>query len=216
MMVFRNRRHAGHLLARKLSVYKDKHPLVLGIPRGAVPMARLIADGLGGDLDVVLVHKLSHPDELELAIGAIDDSGNVILTDYAAHVDPEYLESEKHRQLEALRQRRTRYTPLRPPLDPQSRIVIVVDDGVATGSTMIAALRTVRARTPQELIAAVAVASREAVQAITRECDAALCLRVPRKFYAVGQFFADFAQVEDEEVVSALQHGQTRPRSAAG
>jgi putative phosphoribosyl transferase len=216
MMVFRNRRHAGHLLARKLSVYKDKHPLVLGIPRGAVPMARVIADALGGDLDVVLVHKLSHPNELELAIGAIDDSGNAILTDYAAHVDREYLEAEQQRQLEALRQRRTRYTPLRRPLDPQGRIVIVVDDGVATGSTMIAALRTVRARTPKELIAAMAVTSPEAAQAITRECDAAFYLKVPRKFHAVGQFFADFAQVEDEEVISALQHGQARSRSAVG
>ena len=216
MMIFRNRRHAGRLLARKLSAYKDKHPLVLGIPRGAVPMARIIADALGGDLDVVLVHKLSHPDELELAIGAIDDSGNAILTGYAAHVDAEYLELEKQRQLEALRQRRARYTPLRPPLDPQGRIVIVVDDGVATGSTMIAALRTVRARTPQELIAAVAVTSPEAARAIARECDAAFCLRVPSKFHAVGQFFADFAQVEDEEVISALQHGQARPRSVAG
>jgi putative phosphoribosyl transferase len=216
MMVFRNRRHAGHLLARKLSVYKDKHPLVLGIPRGAVPMARVIADALGGDLDVVLVHKLSHPNELELAIGAIDDSGNAILTDYAAHVDREYLEAEQQRQLEALRQRRTRYTPLRRPLDPQGRIVIVIDDGVATGSTMIAALRTVRARTPKELIAAMAVISPEAAQAITRECDSAFCLKVPRKFDAVGQFFADFAQVEDEEVISALQHGQARSRSAVG
>ena len=84
MRLFRNRRQAGRLLARKLSVYKNKHPLVLGIPRGAVPMAKVIADALGGDLDVVLVHKLSHPEELELAIGAIDDSGNAILTDYAA------------------------------------------------------------------------------------------------------------------------------------
>src|SRR5688500_17328174 len=216
MMVFRNRRHAGRLLARKLSVYKDKHPLVLGIPRGAVPMARVIADALGGDLDVVLVHKLSHPDELELAIGAIDDSGNAILTDYAPHVDPEYIESEKQRQLEALRQRRVRYTPLRPPLDPQGRIVIVVDDGLATGSTMIAALRTVRARIPKELIAAVAVTSPEAARAIARECDVAFCLKVPSKFHAVGQFFADFSQVEEEEVISALQHGQARPRSAAG
>ena len=215
-MVFRNRRHAGRLLARKLSVYKDKHPLVLGIPRGAVPMARVIADVLGGDLDVVLVHKLSHPDELELAIGAVDDSGNAILTDYAAHVDPEYLESEKQRQLEALRQRRARYTPLRPPLDPQGRIVIVVDDGVATGSTMIAALRTVRARIPKELIAAVAVTSPEAARAIGRECDVAFCLKVPSKFHAVGQFFADFSQVEEEEVISALQYGQAQPRSAAG
>lgn len=216
MGLFRNRGHAGRLLARKLRVYKNKHPLVLGIPRGGVPMAKVIADALGGDLDVVLVHKLSHPEELELAIGAIDDSGNVIVTDYAARVDPEYLESEKQRQLAALRQRRARYTPSRPPIDPQSRIVIVVDDGLATGSTMVAALRAVRAQKPKELIAAVAVASHEAARAIARECDAAFCLKVPSKFHAVGQFFADFSQIEDEEVISALQHGHAPPKSVAG
>jgi putative phosphoribosyl transferase len=216
MTLFRNRRQAGRLLARKLSLYKNKHPLVLGIPRGAVPMAKVIAEALGGDLDVVLVHKLSHPEERELAIGAIDDSGNAILTDYAGQVDRDYLESEKQRQLEALRQRRAQYTPLRPPIEPRDRIVIVVDDGVATGSTMIAALRAVRAQTPTQLIAAVAVASPEAARAIARECDAAFCVKVPRKFHAVGQFFADFAQVEEEEVISALQHSQAAPKSAAG
>jgi putative phosphoribosyl transferase len=215
MMLFRNRRHAARLLARKLSVYKNNHPLVLGIPRGAVPMAKVIAEALRGELDVVLVHKLSHPEELELAIGAIDDSGNAILSDYAADVDSGYLASEKQRQLEALRQRRAQYTPLRAPVDPQDRIVIVVDDGIATGSTMIAALRVLRAKKPKQLVAAVAVGSPEAVRAISRECDAVYCLKVPGKFHAVGQFFLDFAQIEDEEVISALQHGKA-PTSAAG
>jgi putative phosphoribosyl transferase len=215
-MLFRNRLQAARLLARRLSTsYKNKHPLVLAIPRGAVPMAGAIADALGGDLDIVLVHKLSHPEQLELAIGAIDESGNAILTEYAADLDSEYLESEKQRQLEALRQRRAQYTPSRLPIDPHGRNVIVVDDGIATGSTMIAALRAVRAKQPEELVAAVAVASPEAARAIAQEADSTICLKVPSKFHAVGQFFVDFAQIEDKEVISTLQHGKA-PASAAG
>jgi predicted phosphoribosyltransferase len=171
-------------------------------------MAKIVAEALDGELDVVLVHKLSHPAQLELAIGAIDESGNAFLTAHAADVDSEYLDSEKHRQLEALRQRRAQYTPLRAPVDPLNRLVIVVDDGVATGSTMIAALRAVRAKQPQQLVAAVAVASPEAARALSQEADATFCLKVPGKFHAVGQFFADFAQVEDEEVAAALHQAR--------
>ena len=216
MMLFRNRLQAARLLARRLSVYhKNKRPLVLGIPRGAVPMARVIADSLGGDLDIVLVHKLSHPEQLELAIGAIDETGNAILSEYATDLDSGYLEAEKQRQLEALRQRRAQYTPSRMPSDPYGRSVIIVDDGIATGSTMIAALRAVRAKQPKQLVAAVAVASPDAARAIAQEADSTFCLKVPSKFHAVGQFFVDFAQIEDEEVVSVLQHGKA-PASTAG
>jgi predicted phosphoribosyltransferase len=213
-MIFRNRAQAAHLLARKLAAdYANKHPLVLAIPRGAVPMGRLIADSLGGELDVMLVHKLSHPAQPELAIGAIDESGNLFLTSFAADVDASYLEMEKQRQLEVLRSRRLQYTPLRAPVDLRGRIVIVVDDGIATGSTMIAALRAARAQAPQQLVAAVAVASPEAEQAISLEADATVCLIMPAKFEAVGQFFADFTQVEDAEVVAALAQEKVGPSS---
>jgi predicted phosphoribosyltransferase len=150
-MRFRSREHAAQLLAERLSTdYKNKNPLVLGIPRGALPMAEIIADALGGELDVVLVHKLSHPEQPEFAIGAIDESGNTYLAEWASELEPETLAEEKHRQLAVLRRRRAQYTPLRPPIDPDGRIAIVVDDGIATGSTMIAALRAVRARKPKK------------------------------------------------------------------
>ncbi len=113
---------------------------MLGVPRGAVPMAKIIADALDGEFDVVLVHKLSHPEQPELAIGAIDEAGNAFVNDWAADLDHNYLEAEKKRQLAVLRQRRAAYTPWRQPIDPHGRIVIVVDDGIATGSTMMAAL----------------------------------------------------------------------------
>ena len=210
-MRFKNREHAADLLVERLRPqYKNKNPLVLGVPRGAMPMAKIIADALGGELDVVLVHKLSHPESPELAIGAIDESGRAFLSDWAADLDPEYLAAEKQRQLSVLRARRAAYTPLRAPIDPRGRIVIVVDDGIATGSTMTAALRAARAHGPKKLIGAVAVASREAARAMLRECDAMVCLNVPADFYAVGQFFDDFGQVTDEDVVEILRREKSK------
>jgi predicted phosphoribosyltransferase len=216
-MRFRSREHAAHLLAAKLSAdYKNKNPLVLGIPRGALPMAEIIADALGGELDVVLVHKLSHPAQPEFAIGAIDESGNTYLAEWASELDSEILEEEKQRQLAVLRHRRARYTPLRPPIDPRERIVLVVDDGIATGSTMIAALRAVRARKPKKLVCAVAVASPEAARALSREADEMVCLLVPAEFFAVGQFFKDFGQVTDDDVVAILQRSKAEAAAAGG
>ncbi len=205
-MLFENREHAARLLAQRLRhYYRSKNPLVLGIPRGAVPMAKIIADDLGGELDIVLVHKLGYPGQPELAVGAIDEKGNLFAGDYMLDIDPEYLELEKERQLEVLRQRRARYTPGRFPIDPQGRIVIVVDDGIATGSTMTAALRAIRQQGPKKLIAAVAVASAMAARAVAHEADAMVCLNVPADFYAVGQFFKDFSQVTDDDVVAILR-----------
>jgi len=213
-MRFRSREHAAQILAERLSAaYKNKNPLILGIPRGALPMAEIIADALGGELDVVLVHKLSHPDQPEFAVGAIDESGRLYLADWATELTPQLLEDEKQRQLDVLRRRRNLYTPLRPPIDPLGRIAIVVDDGIATGSTMIAALRAVRTKRPKKLICAVAVASPQALHAMSREADVVVCLTAPAEFFAVGQFFDDFAQVTDGDVVDILQRHQT---AAAG
>ena len=213
-MRFKNREHAAQLLVERLrTAYKNKNPLVLGVPRGAVPMARLIADALGGELDVVLVHKLSHPEQPELAIGAIDEMGNAFISEWAADVDSACLEAEKERQLKVLRRRRARYTPLRAPIDPTGRIVIVVDDGIATGSTMTAALRAIGAKNPKKLVGAVAVASPKAARAMLRECDAMVCLGVPVNFYSVGQFFDDFGQVTDADVVELLK--QEKPKISA-
>jgi predicted phosphoribosyltransferase len=216
-MIFRDREDAARLLAEQMSAdYQNKNPLVLGIPRGAVPMAKIIAEALGGELDIVLVHKLSHPDQPELAIGAIDEDGNAFISDWAADLDEAYLEAEKKRQLEVLRRRRAAYTPHRAPIDPNGRIVIVVDDGIATGSTMVAALRALRAKKPKKLIGAVAVASPEGARAMSRECDRVVCLSVPAHFYAVGQCFEDFAQVTDEDVVKILRRDTTPLAAAAG
>jgi putative phosphoribosyl transferase len=215
-MRFKSREHAAQQLVEKLLPdYLHQKPLVLGIPRGGVSMARIISDALAGDLDIVLVRKLSHPDQPEFAIGAIDETGQAFLAEWAADVDPQVVEVEKQRQLKILSERRARYTPMREPIDAHDRIVIVVDDGIATGSTMTAALRSVGARGARKLIGAVAVASPDAARAVLQECDSMVCLKVSANFFAVGQFFEDFRQVSDLDVINALRSSEAKA-SATG
>ena len=206
-MAFRNRAEAAQQLAERLGAYKGKNPLVLAIPRGAVPMARILADALDGELDVVLVRKLGAPMNPEFAVGSVDESGWAYVADYAtsAGADAAYIEEEKQRQLEVMRQRRAQYTAARPPIEPAGRIVIVVDDGLATGATMISALHALRAKNPAKVVAAVPVSPPDTLRKVEKLADETVCLEVPEYFMAVGQFYADFPQVEDEEVVRLLR-----------
>lgn len=212
-MLFQNREQAAHLLVEKLTLYRGQNPLVLAIPRGAVPMAKIIAEALDGEMDVVLVRKLRAPGQPELAIGSVDETGQVYLADYVYElgISDDYIEAEKRVQLETLHKRRSMYTPIRRPVDPSQRIVIVVDDGIATGSTMIAALRALRAKNPAKLIVATAVVPPETLRRIKEEADEVVCLAVPDVFYAIGSFFQDFSQVSDEEVVAILQQSDSQP-----
>ena len=206
-MMFQDRLDAARQLAQALEAYRERNPLVLAIPRGAVPMARLIAQELGGDFDVVLVRKLRSPYAAEVAVGSVDESGWTYVAPHAASfgADQDYLAAEKHEQLRTIESRRAQYTPIRPPTDPAGRTVLVVDEGLATGATMIAALHGLRHRQPAWLICAVPVAAPDALARVRPLADEVFCLSAPDAFQAVGQFYRHFDQVEDDEVIALLR-----------
>lgn len=208
-MTFRDRAHAAELLATRLQRYKGQRPVVLGIPRGGLPMARAIADALGGEVDAVFVHKVGHPTQPEVAIGAVDDEGHVALAESSsgAAIQRAALDAEILRQQMQLATRARRLRGARPPCELRDRLVVVVDDGVATGSTMEAAIRSVRRRGPARVIAAMAVAPPSVVDRLRVVADEVVCLLTPAYFFAVGGFFEDFSEVSDEEAARALGIG---------
>ena len=206
---FDSRGDAARRLAAALAGYAGRHALVLAIPRGAVAIGAVLAQRLGGELDVVLVRKLRAPSNPELAVGAVDETGWTYIAEHAAEAGatPEYLEREIREQSALLRRRRLLYTPGRPPIDPAGRIVIVVDDGIATGASMIAALHAAREKQPARLVCAVPVAAAETLGKLKHYADEVVSLETPLGFHAVGQFYRDFRQVEDQEVVRLLAAG---------
>lgn len=210
--MFEDRIDAARQLAAALAAYRGHHPLVLAVPRGGVPIAALVARELEGDLDLVLVRKLHAPGAPEFAIGAIDEAGWVYLAPHASAVGAtsSYVDEQKQAQAQELRRRRQLYTPGRPPADASGRVVIVVDDGLATGATMMAALHAVRQRGPLRVVCAVPVASEESIKLVRQHADDVVCLDVPRRFAAVGQFYRSFPQLEDAEVVQLLRDARAQ------
>ena len=207
---FLDRAEAGQLLGERLAQMQLARPLVLALPRGGVPVGAEIAMCLRAPLDIVFVRKLGAPDQPELAIGAVADGSEpeiVLNTELVAmlDLDEDYVATAAKRELAVIEWRRREWAALRPAIDAAGHTVIVVDDGVATGMTMQAALRQQVRRGPAKLIAAAPVASREAAAMLECEADDVVCLLRPRNFGSVGSFYRSFVQVSDDEVAALLR-----------
>ncbi|NMG76958.1 phosphoribosyltransferase [Aromatoleum diolicum] len=206
--MFRDREDAAQQLAQRLKGREFKDPLVLAIPRGGVVTGAVLARELGAELDVVLARKLRAPYQPELAIGAIGEDGEEYLADFATGVmgfNEEYLEHERAHQIAEIERRKQRFRALRPPAEVSGRSVIVTDDGIATGATMLAALHVIRAKQPHELIVAVPIAPPETIATLRHHCDALECLVAPAFMGGISAYYADFEQVEDEAALSLLR-----------
>lgn len=207
-MEFADRRQAGLKLAHKLKLRQLVRPLVLAIPRGGVEVGAAMAAELGAELDVVLARKVPAPGEPELAAGAVAEDGSVVWNDdvlRALNLTEEQLAEARNRTLAEIKSRRLRYRAIRPRADVKGRSVIITDDGLATGATMVAAIQEVRSRRPIELIVAVPVASSTSLNHVKMLADSVFCLTDDPKFRAVGYYYQNFEQVCDSEVEKLLR-----------
>ena len=204
--MLRDREDAAYQLAKKLGDYRGHNILVLAIPRGSLGMARIVADELEADLDVVLVHKIPHPHNPEFAIGSVDEDGQVYIEEDARldEIPIRYLEAERQIQWKRLKERRKYYTPVHKSQNLKGRTVIIIDDGIATGWTLKAAILATREKKPHKIIVAVGVASKQGIKEIENMVDEFISLITPHDFQAVGQFYQDFAEITDDEAVRLL------------
>ena len=218
-MVFQDRAEAGRRLAAKLAHHKGEEVVVFALPRGGVPVAAPIALALSAPLDLVLVRKLGTPFQPELAMGAVADGGSPVIVRNEdviamAGIGEAEFEVVCRRELAEIERRRRLYLGTRIRPEAQGRVAIVVDDGVATGATTRAALGAVRVRQPKTLVLAVPVAPPDAIEALRAEADETICLEVRADFGAIGYFYADFHQLDDDEVIAILDRFKPTGREA--
>lgn len=210
-MTYKDRQDAGRRLAMALASYREAKPVVLALPRGGVVVAAEIAKALDAPIDLVLVRKIGLPTQPELAMGAVADGGGtpaVVRNERIIRfgdVDEAEFRAAEARELAEIERRRRCYLADRPPIDVAGRLAIVVDDGIATGATTRAALRSVALRKPARLVLAVPVAPAETVAELRREVDEVVCLETPADFEAIGVYYLNFRQVSDEEVIRLLK-----------
>jgi putative phosphoribosyl transferase len=216
-MPFKNRSEAGQKLARALSNYKDQHPVILALPRGGVPVAAKVAAALNAPLDLILVRKIGVPFQPELAMGAVVDGGAPIIVRnedviQSAGIDETQFKAVCDGELAEIERRRQRYLGGRERVNVTGRTAIVIDDGIATGATMRAALRATRMRNPKKLVLAVPVAPSESSVAMGEEADEVICLEDHEFFGAIGFYYRDFRQISDEEVIETLKRFLPKPK----
>ncbi|RJQ40704.1 MAG: phosphoribosyltransferase [Dehalococcoidia bacterium] len=208
MEIFRDREEAGRLLAAALAAYRDKNPVVLGIPRGGVVVARQVARALGAELDIVLAHKLRTPGHAELAMGSVSEDGRLFLNREVVSemgISETFIQQEKAAQMAEMNRRTAIIRRVRPKIPAEGRVAIVTDDGVATGATTHAALWAVKLEKPEKLVAAIPVGPDSTIRRLAKDVDEMVCLRAPPSFSAVGQFYLQFYPVEDEEMLEILE-----------
>ncbi|MDA4120070.1 MAG: phosphoribosyltransferase family protein [Thaumarchaeota archaeon] len=214
-MLFRNRVEAGRKLAGALMEFKGKDVVVLGIPRGGVVVANEVAKALGAPLDIVVTRKIEAPGEPEYALGAVTQEGDVIMDRQAAEslgASPAYLDDQVRKKKEEVKERMKRLRGDAPYPRLEGKIVVIVDDGIATGSSVSAAVMSVKKRKPKEVVVAVPVAPADAVEMLAGEGARVVCLETPGPFLAIGEFYGDFDQVEDLEVKRILEERSSGTR----
>ncbi len=216
-VLFEDRRAAGRALAEALARYRESDPVVLALPRGGVPVGFEVARSLSAPLDLLIVRKIGAPGHPELGIGAVIDGNepHLVLNDDVIRqvgAPAAYIEAEKRRQLAEIERRRQRYLGDRPAIPVAGRTAIVVDDGIATGGTVRAALRGIAGGNPARLVLAVPLAPADSLADLADDCDEVVCLATPEPFYAVGAHYRDFTQTEDDEVIRLLAEARSWSR----
>lgn len=213
--MFSNRHDAGRRLAERLRHLADQQPVVLGLPRGGVPVAAVVAEALNAPLDVLVVRKIGAPMQPELAIGAVTNGGEraFVLNEEVVRrlgIDEHYLDDAVQREHQEVVRRQKLYRSGRAAVEIAGRTAIVIDDGIATGATVRAGLQAIRAKSPRRLVLAIPVGPPDSVQALREDVDELVCLASPLQFFAVGQFYQDFSQTSDDEVIRLLDDAAKR------
>jgi putative phosphoribosyl transferase len=201
--MFKDRYEAAMLLAKRLEKYKNKNGVVLAVPRGGVPIGYQIAKELNLPMDIILSKKIGHPQNPEFAIGSVSLHGTII-NDNVSNVSDEYINKEAHKILMGLKEKSKLYMGDRTQTDLKNKIVIIVDDGIATGNTVLSILEMLKKSNPEEIIIAIPVAPPDTANKLAKLVDEFICLDTPEDFMGVGQFYRNFSQVSDEEVIKLL------------